>query len=156
MENCEFERKLKEIEPVLYAIARKYFRCHADQQDAVQDCMYKAWRSREQLKCSEAFKSWIMSIMKNECVAMCRRSAKHLSVCKGQLIYNDDPIAQMIDYEALYDALNRLSVENRNIICNRYLDGYSLRELSEAYNMNISTIQTRIHRLLKQLALLIL
>ena len=155
MENCEFERKLKEIEPVLHAIARKYFRCHADQQDAVQECMYKAWRSREQLKRSEAFKSWIMSIMKNECVAMCRKSARHLSFCKEQLIYNDDPIMQLMDYEALYDALNRLSAENRNIICNRYLDGYSFHELSEVYDMKIGTVQTRIHRLLKQLALMV-
>lgn len=151
MDDAEIEVRMAEIEPTLRLIAKSYLRNYEDQQDAVQECLLKAWRSRKQLKYKESFDGWIRRIMKNECISLCRKKVK--CVCFGEetLVFEDDPIARYIEHEALYNAIERLSSVNREAIYRHFVEGQSFRELADVYGLNRNTLQTRVYRALKQL-----
>lgn len=153
MKEIELEEYLVEVQPLLHAIAKDFFSCYADQQDAVQECMIKAWQARKQLKSPRAFRSWIIRIMKNRCIDAHRRRIHHIALSEEALAISDDPIIRFIDYDALHVALNMLPPLSRDMVSRYYLRGYSFKELASEYHLCIGTVQSRLYRSLKQLAL---
>lgn len=155
MEDSELTARLIEIQPILHSIARTYFTCREDRQDAVQECMIKAWQTRKQLRSPDAFKSWIIRIMRNGCMDVYRRRIRCIALNEELPDISDDPIKQMIEHDALHSALSQLSPLSRDVVNGRYFEGQSLREMALQYGLSIGTIQSRLYRSLKQLASMI-
>lgn len=155
MDEYELDKKLIDIEPVLWSIARGYFPCYADQQDAVQECMFKAWRSRERLKSPDSFEAWTVRIMKNVCASMCRKCIHYVELSEETIVTDGDPFHRLIEMDALYSALDDLPPKGRDCVRGHYLEGHSFKELSETYGISIGTVQSRIYRSLKRMALMV-
>lgn len=75
MSDEEIGAMLSQLEPKLYRIAKGYLYGHADQQDAVQECLYKAWLNRGRIDHPEYFATWVSRIMINTCLDALRKSA---------------------------------------------------------------------------------
>ena len=73
MSEEEVLEALEAIKETLMRTARCFFSCHADCEDAVQECFYKAWRGRESIQNPEYFKTWATRILVNECKTMLRK-----------------------------------------------------------------------------------
>lgn len=155
MEESELEERFVEIQPLLHAIAKDFFPCYADRQDAVQECMIKAWQARKQLKFPEAFRCWAVQIMRNKCIDAQRRRIDAAPLNEETLSLSDDPIIRFIDCDALHDALKLLPPLRRDMVSRYYLRGYSFEELANEYHLCIGTVKSRLYRALKQLALIL-
>lgn len=152
MTDEEVAAMFAQLEPKLHSIAKSYLPCHADQQDAVQECFCRVWLNRNTLVHAECFRTWVMRIMKNECINV-KRKMNNASL---PLILDDTPckdraLENLLEYDALYIALKRVKEEERSLIHLRYFDGYMLKEISAITNQPIGTIQSKVYRSLRKL-----
>ena len=76
MTKDDFTVQILDMKKTLYHIACGILRSEADREDAVQECICKAWEKRDSLKNDGAFRAWVTRILINECYDICRRSGK--------------------------------------------------------------------------------
>ena len=124
----------------LYHVACGILRSEADREDAVQECILKAWEKRDSLKSDAAFRSWVTRILINECYDICRRS--------GKIIVMDElpeAVAPEMENPDLRDAINKLEDIYRLPILLFYVEGFSIREISRMLQIPEGTVKSRLH-----------
>ena len=133
MSDHDVENRLIQMKPILFGIAGRVFSCYADRQDAVQVCLCRAWQFRKNVKNPDSFEVWLVRVMKNVCVDMCRKNAQCVPLIEGTPAIADggDAMCRWIEADALYGALRALPAERRAIVCGHFIEGRTLRELSE-------------------------
>ena len=67
MTEADFEARVTALTEDMYRVAATLLRGHHDRQDAVQECIWKAWRNLRYLRDDAAFRPWLMRILINEC-----------------------------------------------------------------------------------------
>ena len=72
----EFTVQIMDMKKTLYHVSCGILRSEADREDAVQECICKAWEKRDSLKSAGAFRAWVTRILINECYDICRRGAR--------------------------------------------------------------------------------
>ena len=116
MNNEEFTRAIMAMTDTLYRVAATPLRQRADREDAVQECLRKAWEKRHRLREERYLQTWVIRILLNECHTIQRRMARTLPA-------EDIPAVQH-DREPgpLKEALLRLEERYRTPILLHYLD----------------------------------
>ena len=74
MTEADFEARVTALTEDMYRVAATLLRGHHDRQDAVQECIWKAWRNLRYLRDDAAFRPWLMRILINECRNLARRT----------------------------------------------------------------------------------
>ena len=148
MNNEEFTRAIMAMTDTLYRVAATQLRQRADREDAVQECLRKAWEKRHRLREERYLQTWVISILLNECHTIQRRMARTLPA-------EDIPAVQH-DREPgpLKEALLRLEERYRTPILLHYLEGYSVAEVAAILRVPQGTVKTwlsRGRRLLKEM-----
>lgn len=138
------------IEPMLYRIAKRHLRCREDQEDAVQECLYKVWKNRKMLRQPQYFKTWAVRILKNECMTIGRKLERKEDRLDENASAIQVDMDKQLEYEAMYQALEEVHYENRNIIFLHFCSGYKYKEIAEMTATPLGTIVTRAHRSLKR------
>lgn len=128
--------------------------------DVVQDTFVKAWTyisgEGETLKNPRAF---LFKIAKNLVIDSYRK-VKPMSIDALEDILNFDisddhqsknEMHDAVDMSIVLDALNVLDVDVRDIIIMRYMDGLSVKEISEITGQRENTVSVKIHRALKEM-----
>ena len=136
----DFTARILEMKQTLYHVSYGILRGEADREDAVQECICKAWQKRDTLKDEGAFRSWVIRILVNECYDICRRS--------GRIILLDeipDCPAPETDNRELREAILALDMIYRLPITLFYIDGFSVRELSQILQIPEGTVKSRLH-----------
>ena len=129
-----------DMKKTLYHVACGILRSEADREDAVQECILKAWEKRDSLKSDAAFRSWVTRILINECYDICRRS--------GKIIVMDElpeAVAPEMENPELRDAINKLEDIYRLPILLFYVEGFSIREISRMLQIPEGTVKSRLH-----------
>ena len=129
-----------DMKKTLYHVACGILRSEADREDAVQECILKAWEKRDSLKSDAAFRSWVTRILINECYDICRRS--------GKIIVMDElpeAVAPEMENPDLRDAINKLEDIYRLPILLFYVEGFSIREISRILQIPEGTVKSRLH-----------
>ena len=133
------------IEPMLHRIAKRYLRCREDQEDAVQECLYKMWKNRKMLRQPQYFKTWAVRILKNECMTIGRKLERKEDRLDETIMAVQPDIDRQLEYEAMYQALEEVHRESRNIIFLRFCDGYKYKEIAEMKAIPLGTVVSRVH-----------
>ena len=68
-----FSREIEKLGPTLFRVAFAILRNRTDCEDAAQNAVLKAYRNLGSLKQRGYFKTWLISILKNECFDMLKR-----------------------------------------------------------------------------------
>ncbi|MDO5377566.1 MAG: sigma-70 family RNA polymerase sigma factor [Clostridia bacterium] len=150
MNDREIERALLQLEPRLFVIAGGYLRCREDRQDAVQECLYKAWLHHDKLRNSAFFSTWVIRILKNECVNMLR-ARRELPCSDGLAADAEDQLESLIEHDALKSAMKRMGARERRILYLRYYGGYRLKEIAQITREPLGTVQSRLYRSLRKI-----
>ena len=141
MTKDDFAVQIMDMKKTLYHVACGILRSEADREDAVQECILKAWEKRDSLKSDAAFRSWVTRILINECYDICRRSSKIIVLDEVPDAVAPDEIGN----RELRDAIAALEDIYRLPIILFYVEGFSIREISQMLMIPEGTVKSRLH-----------
>ncbi len=164
-EDVERFRALATAElPRLYSVARRLV--GADAEDAVQDCLLKAFRAYPRLEHPEAGPAWLVAILVNCCRDRGRRDARRMEdstedddldrfslyrkiATEDPFPYSDslhlDFLAQF-SREDVWAVLLSLPLLYRAPLVLVHMEGFSTKEVSAMLAAPLGTVLARLHR----------
>ncbi|QUA52766.1 RNA polymerase sigma factor [Aristaeella lactis] len=145
MTEFEFEQQVTALTQQMYRVSASLLRSPQDRQDAVQECVWKAWRKLPQLRDESLFKAWIMRILVNECKRMHRAHWREVAVDEIE-IEQPDGVDNRLRDEVLHSAVMQLPEKLRLAVTLFYIDGFSMRETAQILRCPEGTVKQRLHR----------
>lgn len=150
MSDLEYSKQLMQLEPELYAVARQYLSCYADQQDAVQECLCKAWAGRHSVANPRFFKTWVCRILKNQCVDILRKQRKTFFFVQSETAAERDVLERVIDLDSFHLIMSSAGKDEKEIIELLFNQGYPLKDIAYMTKKPMGTIQSKLYRFLKR------
>jgi RNA polymerase sigma-70 factor (ECF subfamily) len=137
----------------LYLTALVILRNPTDAEDAVQDTALIALSKIKDLRDNHYFKTWITRVLINRC----KRIIRIINRCKtSELISRTSWIEPLnVDEIALWQALDKMSKEEKTLLSLRYINDLDIKEISSVLNSPIGTVKSKIHRSIKKLTKLL-
>ena len=142
------------------AEALRILRRPQDADEAVQEALTRAWRSRHACRCPDAPLPWCLQITRNEAVRLIgrrRQVATETLPEEGDL---EDRWARPEDQRShvridVDRALKTLAPHERLLITLRYVDDCSHSEIAAQLEIPVATARVRLHRVHKRLEALL-
>ena len=154
-----FGMLVHKYQDVVYAYACQKLGDPTDAEDVTQEIFLRAYRKLDQLRSPHRFRSWLYTIMANECKRWQRR---HLAARSRQVSLGDAPESAMgvepthdstlPDLQAdLTRAVEALPEGYRVVVSMFYQSENSVKEISEYLGVSTNTVKSKLHRARKQL-----
>lgn len=128
----------------------------ADAQDAAQEVMLSMHKALPQFKGNSSLRTWLSTVAHNECVNLIRRQQKNtLTLQIGALVAlfeaEQDGNNQVEDtpINAVHDALNSLSGNDREVLHLRFFGELPVAEISSLLGLSLSATKMRLYRALE-------
>ncbi|MDO4355325.1 MAG: RNA polymerase sigma factor [Clostridia bacterium] len=147
MSEQEFSRRVRACTGRLWRISYSILRNGADCDDALQEALLRAWRGIRSLKQPEFFDTWLTRILINECRRVLRRRGNQPQALPEALAEEEAPSSNPV----LRDAILALPVPLRVPLVLHYLEGYTIKEVSQMLNLPVTTVNWRLHSARKQI-----
>ena len=122
--------------------------------DAVQEAFIKAYRALDRFELGRSFRPWFLQILRNQCRDMHRRRKAGFDtqpmtpVMAERLPSSSDPERARHRDEAraiLWQALGRISVDHREVLVLKEIEGFNYREIAEAIEVPEGTVASRLY-----------
>lgn len=139
VENEAFISAILGMSDTLYRVAATQLRQRADQEDAVQEALRRAWEKRHKLREERYMQTWVIRILLNECHRMQRRMARTLPA-------EEIPLAHRDGESELKDVLCRVEERYRVPILLHYIEGYGVAEIAAMLRIPQGTVKSRLAR----------
>lgn len=143
----EFEILLNECKNAVDRFVWFKLSSKADADDVLQDTYLTAFQKFDTLADKSHFKAWIISIARNKCNDYYRRNAKSVDVSIDEL--TEQPLTASrygyVEQHDVYDTLESLSENDKQIINLFYIQGYNQSEISQRLNIPIGTVKSRLY-----------
>lgn len=137
----------------LYKFALYTLKHSQDAEDAVSETVISAYESISGLRREESFRSWIFTILSNQCRRRFSR-AENTEELHEELPEEETDYAQNYDIRTAFGILEE---EERMIISLSLFGGYRSAEIGEMMNLNPATVRSkktraygRLRKILKQ------
>jgi len=142
----------------VYAFCYKMLLDRAKAQDVMQETFLRVYENRDRLMKTSAFKSWLFTIARNQCLNQIRQS--HREVDLGQDIVermpsSETPFTKMDKSEqvAFVTAfLHALKPEYREVLVLREYQNLSYEEIAAVTRNSISSVKSRLFKARRKLA----
>ena len=144
---------------MVYTYAYQKVRNVSDSQDITQEVFLKAFRHLQKLRHPHLFRSWLYTIMSNECKRWLERAAKkrRREIALEHAV--DDSLQIQPEHTVptegwqvdLEQAISALSDESRIVVSMFYMGDYSLKEISEFLGVSVNTVKSKLRRARQQL-----
>lgn len=139
MDNEAFTRALLDMSDTLYRVAATQLRQRADQEDAVQECLRRAWEKRHRLREERYVQTWVIRILLNECHRMQRRMARTQPAETIPAVHRDAS-------GELKEALCLVEERYRTPLLLHYIEGYGIAETASMLRLPQGTVKSRLAR----------
>lgn len=130
--------------------ARRILRDREDAEEAVQEALIRAWRSRDSCRGPGSSLPWLVQITRNEALRMAarrqRRRASEFPDDTPDTHAVDPAIDRAIDSLATEQALRVLQPEDRRLIHLRYVEDLTQGQVAARVGMPEGTVKVRLHR----------
>ena len=146
--------------PLVYKVAWQFNPCQSEAEDAVQEVFVRLWQTADRFDPRRAkLVTWVMLIARRHLIDRLRRSSVRPSTTTLEGDYAGDdsgprpetgPLQEELN-EKLINRLAELPELQRTVIERAYLQGYTLREVSEQLNAPLGTIKSALSRGLARL-----
>ena len=144
---------------MVYTYAFQKVRNEADAQDIAQEVFLRAYRRLFKLRQPHLFRSWLYTIMSNECnrwlerVMKKRRREVILEEAAEETLKIESPHAVPVEgwQVDLEQAISALPDENRVAVSMFYMGDCTLKEISEFLGVSVNTVKGKLHRARQQL-----
>lgn len=137
------------------AQARRLLGDDALAEDVAQEAFARVYLARDQYRPTYAFRTWLMTMVRNLCVDQLRRR-RIGPVPTGALPERPSPSAEseLLALERrmrLWNELKALSTLDAGLLTGYALEGLSYRELAERWHLSVAQVKVRLHRVRKRL-----
>jgi RNA polymerase sigma-70 factor, ECF subfamily len=147
-DHAAFERLAAASIDRLYAVAYRVLRDAAAAEDAVQDCLVRAWRDVRGLRDVDRWDAWMYRLLRNACHDEQRRRQRR-PVTVGMLsidaVDDGDDIARIDTRDQVARGFLHLSVEHRMALALHYHLGLGAPEIARLLDIPEGTATSRIH-----------
>lgn len=140
-----------------YRIAYSYVKNEHDALDVIQDSVYKAYISMDQLKSRKYFKTWFTRILINKAIDHIRANRKVITIDAATEDYIYDRQPDLSDHEQLEmsldlkQMLDTLTPHEQSVILMRFYMEYPLGEIARITDNPLSSIKSTLYRSLGKL-----
>lgn len=143
----------------LYKIAKTRIINEDDIDDAIQETMIQSYKSIKKLRDPLKFRSWIITILINNCNKIYRKRQKlkeidqeyDLEVYHQDNRNNGNDLMKLENLLDFYTLLGELRYEERIIIVLHYQERFTIKEISHILKTKEDTIKTRLARAKKKI-----
>lgn len=149
-------------EKKIYTLCRRLTGNASDAEDLAQEAFLNAWKGLGKFQGDSSFSTWLYRLASNVCIDFLRKEKRRQSVSMT-LSLDDSDAERQADipdetqsphqlYErgetqaAIAAGLNRLSVEHRQILIMREINGLSYAEIAQVLGIGEGTVKSRISR----------
>ena len=144
---------------MVYAYAFQKVRNEEDAQDVTQEVFWRAYHGLYQLRHPHRFRSWLYTIMSNEC----KRRLVSVTKARQRETALEDATDDALRIEPthtaptegwrvdLEQAISELSDDNRVAVSMFYMGDHSLKEISEFLGVSVNTVKGKLYRARQQL-----
>jgi len=158
-ESEAFGELASRFERMVYLVCWQRLRDHAEAQEVAQEVLIRAFEKLHQLKEPKAFPGWLRSIAARQSINRCTRRPPTIAVEPHTIdradVRHAAPFESLLAKERksqLHEGLGRLANLDRSTLIAFYLNGRSLREMSDDFAAPVGTIKRRLHVARKRLA----
>ena len=141
-EDTWFSHEIEAMAPTMFRVAFAILRNRADCEDASQNAVIKAYTNLDTLKERRYFRTWMIRILKNECLNYAR-SQKRTSPLEAHVNVGYEMDVPDLDLNRAFDTL---SSDERLAITLFYFDGYSTKEIAKICEVTDGAIRSRLSR----------
>lgn len=141
MTSDEFSTRIVAMMQMLYRVSYAQLSQSCDRDEAVQECLYKAWKRRHQLKDERFMQTWVVRILINECHNIQKRNKRE----QPMEVLPERAAPMNIDHE-LHDALFCLDEKLRMPLILHYIEGFSVSEIAQILSWPQGTVKSRMLR----------
>lgn len=141
MHQAEFAARILDMQQTLYRVSYSFLSQESDREDAVQECICKAWTKCQMLRDDNLFQTWVVRILINECHNIGRRMSR-------VTVTDEIPerVAPPDTDETLHDAILMLDEALRTPLVLHYIEGYDVKEISAMMRLPAGTVKSRLFR----------
>ncbi len=136
-----------ELQRTLYRVAKTLLRSDQDCADAVQEAMLKGIAGAGRLREEKFVKTWLTRILINTCKDMLRKQSRVQTV----ELLEDYPAPPINPQAALYEALSSLDEALRLPMVLYYLEGFTVKEVSDMIAVPEGTVKRRLWNARKEM-----
>ena len=146
----------------IYNLALRMTGTPEDAEELTQTAFLNAWRGLERFQEDASFFTWLYRLATNACIDFLRHEKRRYAVLQTVSLDDEErqAVAQLPDYrhapeekalqrdlhETLNKAIQALSLEHREILIQREIDGLSYQEIAELLDLELGTVKSRIAR----------
>lgn len=114
--------------------------------DIAQEAFVKAWLSRDMVSDCAKFKAWVFRVAYNTFLNN-RRAERPMAGYDDALgVCADEASDATFRYQELYQALDRLSPKERASVLLFYMEGYSIKEISDIAGVSADAVKQHLSR----------
>ncbi|MDE6524314.1 MAG: RNA polymerase sigma factor, partial [Paramuribaculum sp.] len=114
--------------------------------DVAQESYIKAYLSCDSFSNIERFNTWIFKIGYNTFINHKRGERLYVSIEDVKEIAACESADSLFAYQDLYDALNRIPAKERTSVLLFYMQGYSIKEISEIQSTSQDAVKKHLSR----------
>lgn len=129
----------------MYKFALYMMKHTEDAEDAVSETVISAFENIAKLKNESSFKSWIFTILGNQCRKMLGKRGNYASEEETPEAGHEPDYEQHFDVK---EAFARLEEEERMILSYSVFAGYGSEEIAQMLEMNAATVRSKKSRAL--------
>lgn len=146
----QFQIILREYQNRIFKYCLHILGHRQEAEDATQEIFLKVYRNLDQYHSAISFSAWLYKIAYRQCIDLIRkRKAKgFLPLFKvvERAEYEDDPIGDNYFSDAVHLSLQKLSLEERNLLMLRGVEQKPFSEISEILNKNTASLRKKFER----------
>ena len=152
LKRTKVEKYIIDNKDSFYRIAYSYTKNEEDALDVVQEAMYKALYSVENIKEVNYINTWFYKILVRTSIDFIRKNRKYNNMTDIDLVDETGEYDKYTDLD-LRRALEELPIEYKSIIILRFFEDLKIEEVAIILDENVNTVKTRLYTALKKLKL---
>ena len=143
-----------------YNLARWLTHNEHDAQDVVQESYLRALQSFDTFQRGHDARPWLLKIVRNTCYTWLRKNRPYEVTARFDETDRDAPASRLdpetallakTNSQAVRNAIEQISLEYREVLIFRELEGLSYKEIAQIVDIPLGTVMSRLSRARKDL-----
>jgi RNA polymerase sigma-70 factor (ECF subfamily) len=116
--------------------------------DLVQEIFLKTFNKLHLFKGNAEFSTWLYRITQNFCIEYYRKNNKYTyeDLSKCNYLFEEEYEPNKFEYLSLETVINSISETEQLMLKQKYIEGKSVKELQDQFNLGASAVKMRLQR----------